>query len=185
MVKYVPLMAIVIVAISSIWRIIWVKKTAGGSAWAFGSAKGLQQLAGISFAISIAALLICAMLYARFGGQNLYAAYTGSLLCVLGAAIVIIAQIQMGESWRIGIRPDDAPGLIDTGLFRYSRNPIFLGMMIIAIGTALGSGFWWAWIACLVFVLSCHSQVKFEEPHLIGHFGDNYRKYCEQVRRWM
>ena len=72
MVKYVPLMAILIVAVSSIWRIIWVKKNAGGSAWAFGSAKGLQQLAGISFAVSIAVLLIAALIYAQLGGLYLF-----------------------------------------------------------------------------------------------------------------
>ncbi len=185
MVKYVPLVAIVIVAISSIWRIIWVKKTAGGSAWAFGSARGLQQLAGISFAISIAALLIAAILYARFGGQNLYAAYTGSLLCVIGAAIVIIAQIQMGNSWRIGIDEEKQTPLVQTGLFRFSRNPIFLGMIVTIFGFFLTIPNAFTLVILLIGFVLIQIQVRLEEEFLSKMHDGSYDDYSKEVRRWL
>jgi protein-S-isoprenylcysteine O-methyltransferase Ste14 len=49
----------------------------------------------------------------------------GAMLIVAGLVLLVVAQLQMGASWRIGIDETSTPGLIETGLFRFCRNPIF------------------------------------------------------------
>ncbi|WP_312992107.1 hypothetical protein [Chryseobacterium flavum] len=57
--------------------------------------------------------------------------YLGISLMVLAFIWVFIAQIQMKNSWRIGIDDELKTPLITHGLFRFSRNPVFLGMTIV------------------------------------------------------
>jgi protein-S-isoprenylcysteine O-methyltransferase Ste14 len=58
----------------------------------------------------------------------------GWILFAAGAALTVVAQRQMGASWRVGI--DDRPtGLVREGAFRLVRNPIFTGFLILLAGT--------------------------------------------------
>ena len=134
MFQYIPILALLVVGGSSLLRGVSVKRQSGQRAWAFGSAKGWQRVVGVGFAISAVTLAVAAAFTARHQPPNQIAAILGAVLCVLGTVILVIAQVQMGRAWRVGIRPDDAPLLINVGLFRYSRNPIFLGMVVLAIG---------------------------------------------------
>ena len=63
-------------------------------------------------------------------------AAAGLLVAAGGLAVVVVAQAQMGASWRIGI--DERPTeLVTHGLFGLTRNPIYLGMLILTVGVAL------------------------------------------------
>ncbi len=62
------------------------------------------------------------------------AKFIGIGLLILSLAWTVIAQMQMGNSWRIGIDEEKKTALIQTGVFSFSRNPIFLGMSITSIG---------------------------------------------------
>ena len=185
MFQYIPMLALLVVGGSSLLRGVSVKRQSGQRAWAFGSAKGWQRLVGVGFAISAVTLAVAAAFTARHQPPNQIAAILGAVLCVLGTVILVIAQVQMGRAWRVGIRPDDAPLLINVGLFRYSRNPIFLGMVVLAIGISVTSGQWWSWQAAITFALTCDAQVKFEEAHLSQNFGTSYDAYRLKVRRWL
>ena len=185
MLHYIPMFALLVVGSSSLLRGVSVKRQTGQRAWAFGSAKGWQRVVGIGFALCAVALVIAAAVAAQYQPPNQAAAILGAALCVLGTLILVIAQIQMGRAWRVGIRPDDAPLLINAGLFRYSRNPIFLGMIFVAVGISMISGHWWSWLASITFALTCNAQVKFEEAHLSQNFGKSYGAYRSKVRRWL
>lgn len=98
---------------------------------------------------------------------------------------VILAQTQMGESWRIGIDSEHETPLITHGLFRHSRNPIFLGMRINLAGFffVLPNAFTLAiW---LVGDVAIQAQVYLEEEHLQRLHSAAYERYCQQVRRWL
>lgn len=183
MVDAIPLIALVVIFIASLWRGRSVSRSSGDNAWAFGSAKGRQRLAGAAFAISII-ILASAAAIAALNPESAYAPI-GALISIAGGAIVIIAQIQMGRAWRVGVRKGDAPLFVQHGLFRFSRNPIFVGMMLIGLGIAVTANSWWAWAALLAFVLACREQVRIEEAHLNDSFGGAYISFKNDVPRWI
>ena len=78
----------------------------------------------------------------------------GATLVVIGSVTVVIAQVQMGRAWRVGVREGDAPVFVRHGLFRFSRNPIFAGMMLVGLGVAVSAEVWWCWGGLILFVAS-------------------------------
>ena len=108
-------------------------------------------------------------------------------IAIMSAALVIIvvAQGQMGESWRIGVDYDHRTEFVQQGLFRYSRNPIFAGIMLSVIGyfLLLPNA-----VTLLIMVLDLaliQVQIRLEEQHLAAEHGDVYKSYCNDVRRWV
>jgi len=79
-----------------------------------------------------------------------------------------------------------SPELILGGPFRWSRNPIYLGMVLLqaGIGVAAGNGWLLLLLAPLVLILQ-HSVIEREEEYLARKFGDAYAAYRASVRRWL
>ena len=102
-------------------------------------------------------------------------------LFLLGAAV--------GLFWRSGQKPEPwktTPELLTRGIYRFTRNPMYLGFVLIQ----LGIGVWLenGWVVLLtapaaagVYVLA----IRPEEHYLAGKFGDDYARYRERVRRWL
>ncbi len=107
MVDAIPLIALAMIFVASLWRGRSVSRASGDNAWAFESAKGRQRLAGAAFAISIVILAFAAA-EAALRPESAFA-LIGALISIAGGAIVIVAQIQMGRAWRVGVREGDAP----------------------------------------------------------------------------
>ncbi len=107
----------------------------------------------------------------------------GLLLASLGWTV--LAQIQMGNSWRIGIDEEKKTALVQLGLFRRSRNPIFLGIIVTLVGIFLTipNALTLLFLA-LGFVL-IQIQVRLEEEFLTRTQGEEYTVYRRQVRRWL
>lgn len=182
MLDTVPLLALVVILGASLLRGEAIRRNSGDRAWAFAEARGKQRAAGLAFVLAIAVLAVASFKTAVQGGGG--HPLLGALVAAAGAALVIVAQIQMGRAWRVGVRANDAPVFISHGLFRFSRNPIFVGMILIGLGIAITTGTWWSWIALAAFVGACAVQVGIEEAHLSASFGDTYRDYARRVPRW-
>jgi len=178
-----PLGSMAAVIVATLLRGIAIRRETGDRPFAFFEAKGVQRIAGLSFAASIALLFLASLNAAKGAVSNL--PLLAAILALLGSAIVLLAQKQMGLAWRIGVREGDAPQFISHGLFRFSRNPIFVGMMLIGLASAIASGLWWAWGGLAVFVGSCIAQVSYEEVHLERSFGKPYREFKTMVPRWL
>jgi protein-S-isoprenylcysteine O-methyltransferase Ste14 len=107
-------------------------------------------------------------------------------LIVLAALIILIAVLQFRrartspEPWR----PTTA--IVDTGLFRYSRNPMYLAAALFHVGIALVLGSLWI-VAGLVpaLVVLHYGVIRREEVYLTRKFGDAYRSYLARVPRWL
>ncbi|MEE2930838.1 MAG: isoprenylcysteine carboxylmethyltransferase family protein, partial [Pseudomonadota bacterium] len=79
-----------------------------------------------------------------------------------------------------------AETLVTSGLFRLSRNPMYLGMLLILIGGVFWIGNWAACLAPAIFVfMMTELQIKPEERALKDKFGDAYIGYCKRTRRWI
>ena len=109
----------------------------------------------------------------------------GLVLLVLALIWVLVAQIQMGDSWRIGIDGQTAAPLVQHGLFGVSRNPIFFGMLVMLIGMLLTLPTAATLLVTALGFVLIHIQVRLEESFLLGKYGDMYRDYQKLVRRWI
>jgi protein-S-isoprenylcysteine O-methyltransferase Ste14 len=108
----------------------------------------------------------------------------GWLFIGCGTVITVVAQVQMGTAWRIGI--DDRPTeLITEGLFALSRNPIFSGMILTLIGAVLIAPAVWSILFASVTILLIAVQTRFEEQHLVELHGEAYIAYAQQVGRFL
>lgn len=107
------------------------------------------------------------------------------VLLTLGVFFAAYSQAQMGGSWRIGVNTKNVGELVSHGLFRYSRNPVFLGMkiMFVALFLLIPSAFSATILA--VAWLAMDVQVRIEEAVLAERLGDRYRSYAFGVPRWL
>lgn len=102
-----------------------------------------------------------------------------------GLAIAWLAQAQMGPSWRFGIAADDAPPLVTRGIFAYTRNPIYLAIMVAGLGTflLLGDAVTAMLLALAVSMLTV--LVRLEEAFLKKVHGAAYAAYVDRVGRFL
>jgi protein-S-isoprenylcysteine O-methyltransferase Ste14 len=98
---------------------------------------------------------------------------------------IVVAQAQMEDSWRIGINYNEKTHLMTTGLFKISRNPIFLGVIVSYIGTFLIIPNALSFAVVIVTIVVLQIQVRLEEVYLTKMHGSSYTKYCSSVRRWI
>lgn len=109
----------------------------------------------------------------------------GWVLLLLSLVWLLIAQMQMGSSWRIGIDEVHRTELVSRGLFALSRNPIFLAMRVNLLGLfcVFPAA---ATLAILVAgEILMQVQVRLEEQHLQALHGAAYEEYRARVRRWL
>lgn len=79
-----------------------------------------------------------------------------------------------------------ASALVTAGPYRFSRNPIYLGMALLLVAAALVARCATPWLVVPVFVWWIQTQViAVEEDMLEARFGDDYRAYRRRVRRWL
>ncbi len=109
----------------------------------------------------------------------------GIFLLLTSLIWIWISQAQMGSAWRIGIDRKNKTRLVNSGVFKITRNPIFLGMKVNLLGFFLVMPN----AATLAILLSGYIiiqiQVAMEEQHLQKLHGEEYVEYCKQVRRWL
>ena len=115
--------------------------------------------------------------------QPLY--LTGWVLLFASLAWLVVAQAQMGNSWRVGIDSKNTTALVSSGLFSVSRNPIFLAMRVNLLGLffVLPSGATLTIVAAGEILMQI--QVRLEEVHLATLHGEQYMQYTALVRRWL
>lgn len=108
----------------------------------------------------------------------------GLALAACGLGATIYAQLDMGESWRVGIDTTETT-LVRTGTFSLVRNPIFAAMVVFTLGETLLAPNPVAIAVFVIFVVAVEVSVRSaEEPYLLRIHGDDYRDYMAEVGRF-
>ena len=106
---------------------------------------------------------------------------------VMGFLILMIAIVQFLRSKTTvdPMHPEKTSQLVTSGIFNYSRNPMYLGMLMFLIGWGLylGNAFNTIIAAGFVYFMN-HFQILPEEQALREKYGKVYQLYCKAVRRW-
>ena len=107
--------------------------------------------------------------------------FAGAVFCLAGVASFRRARTTVNP-----MRPQQASTLVQTGVYRLSRNPIYTGFVLLlgALAMVLGN---YLSALCIPLFMSYmnHFQIEAEEKALSELFGDEYRAYCQRVRRWL
>jgi protein-S-isoprenylcysteine O-methyltransferase Ste14 len=112
-------------------------------------------------------------------------AWVGVVICLAGLALVLWSLISFGQSFRVGIDMQHPDKLITTGVFAFSRNPIYLAFAIILLGQFLIFPNWILLVYLGAASWLFHRQVLREEDYLKKHYGEEYAEYCGRVRRYL
>lgn len=187
-----PVLLAAFVVLLLVWPVVRLRREAGVQAvtlhreGAPGRRFGAAALLAVGLAIGALTLLYAIGGSAAVGAWRAPVAVVGLgiALAVCGLAIVSLAQRQMGASFRIGIDDARTP-LVASGLFRWIRNPIFSGILLMLLGVVLiVPGPWSAalWLAAFGAIAW---QVRLEERHLLAMHGDAYRRYAARTGRFV
>lgn len=113
------------------------------------------------------------------------ARFTGFCLGLLGDLIFLVSVLRMHDSWRAGIPKKSQTKLVTSGIYKFSRNPAFLGFDLQYTGVLL---LYFNPLTVLFSVFAAvmlHLQILQEERYLTGVFGAPYEQYKKQVRRYL
>jgi protein-S-isoprenylcysteine O-methyltransferase Ste14 len=107
-------------------------------------------------------------------------------VATVGIAATVYAQLEMGDSWRIGVDEQETTTLVHTGVFGRVRNPIYTAMFAFGLGITLVTPNLVACAGFILLVATIELQVRrVEEPYLLRTHGDAYRAYTASVGRFI
>jgi protein-S-isoprenylcysteine O-methyltransferase Ste14 len=110
----------------------------------------------------------------------------GIALAVLGIVLTVWAQLDMGDSWRVGVNDSEKTALVHTGMFGRVRNPIYTAMLTFDFGMALLTPNFVTIAGLILAVIALQLQVRrVEEPYLRDKHGAAYRDYMASVGRFV
>lgn len=110
--------------------------------------------------------------------------FAGIFLMALGVTFFILAAGFMKTSWRVGIDKDTKTKLVTDGIYKYSRNPAFVGFDLMFIGLCLIYPCVLTLIVMVSNLVAFHLLILQEEKHLTEAFGDEYIKYKQNTPRY-
>lgn len=111
--------------------------------------------------------------------------WIGVGVCAAGLLLFLAALISFGRSFRVGIDTNTTDKLITSGVFAFSRNPIYVAFWIILLGQFLTFPNWILLVYLGVATWLFHRQVLREEEYLREHYGAEYEEYFRRVRRYL
>lgn len=109
----------------------------------------------------------------------------GMVMVLAGGLIALHAQNHMGRSWRIGAAEGHLGTIVDSGPFGFSRNPVFVGQIVLFAGLVLVFPSVQQLAVAIALVIAVSLQVTIEERVLTKELGPEYDAYRRRVRRWL
>jgi protein-S-isoprenylcysteine O-methyltransferase Ste14 len=186
--EYLGALAIVLLLAMVLSR-VWLLKRRGVTAVKFG------QIDKTDFLIPPVMLFYFYLVFAAaFGWPSIGVrrllhsaplAWLGVAACAAGLVLLLWSLISFKQSFRIGIDMDRPDALITSGVFAFSRNPIYVAFAFVLIGEFLIFPNWIFLAYIAGFLLLVHRQVLREEDYLQAHYGQQFVEYCHRVRRYL
>lgn len=178
------------------WGSATAAQAAGRPIWLFAQAKGRDRLAALGFRAALALAFFGPLLWLALPilhkadpfwteGKALVLGLIGIFIASLGAMVAFAAQMSMGTSWRVGVVSGATGDLVSGGLFRFSRNPTFVGQAALLSGVALAVPSVPTILAPLLFLWSAAIQIRSEEAAMRQSLGPEYDRYAALVPRWI
>jgi protein-S-isoprenylcysteine O-methyltransferase Ste14 len=186
--RYLAALTLVLLLGLVLTRVVWMRRT-GTSAMHFG------KIDKTDFLIPPFALFYFYMVFAaafnlpRVSIQAFFhsevVSWVGVVLCLWGLLLLLLSLVSFGKSFRVGIDVDHADKLVTTGVFAFSRNPIYVAFGFVLLGQFLVFPNWILLVFLAAGIALFHRQVLREEGFLRQRYGQEYTQYCSRVRRYL
>jgi protein-S-isoprenylcysteine O-methyltransferase Ste14 len=111
-----------------------------------------------------------------------------SVIALIGGVIAFLgrAELKRANTTANPFKPEDSSALVTTGIYRYTRNPMYVGLVFVLLGWAAFLASAWALAGTVLFPLYInHFQIGPEEQVLSSRFGAPFDEYRSRVRRWL
>ncbi|MBL4864943.1 MAG: isoprenylcysteine carboxylmethyltransferase family protein [Pseudomonadales bacterium] len=106
---------------------------------------------------------------------------TGAFFCLAG-----VLSFKKAATTVNPLKPETAPSLVSTGIYKITRNPMYLGFTLFLIAWAIYLSSLWVFLGVVGFILYINRfQIVPEERALVEIFGSEFTRYQSQVRRWL
>lgn len=190
--EYVPYCMLALVILIVFYSIYvakaWTQKRRGIRTHQIGKGKETRvHIVETVMGIVTVSIVPVQLLSIVFGWNHLpaNARFTGFCVGVIGDLIFLISVLAMKDSWRAGIPDRDKTKLVTDGIYKYSRNPAFLGFDLQYIGILLMYFNLLTLIFTIFAVTMLHLQILQEEQYLTATFGAEYQAYRRRVFRYL
>jgi protein-S-isoprenylcysteine O-methyltransferase Ste14 len=111
---------------------------------------------------------------------------TGIAILAVGSLVAFPALYRFHQASTTTVPFETPVQLVTSGPFRFSRNPMYVGLALIYLGVGGTQGLVWPLLLLpLVLVYLDRAVIPLEERHLLQVFGEAYQQYCGRVRRWL
>jgi protein-S-isoprenylcysteine O-methyltransferase Ste14 len=120
------------------------------------------------------------------GSANARALAVGGSLALVGFALMALSVREFRRAGTSVIPGEPSTVLLESGPYRFTRNPIYIGFVIFYFGLAVMlTSAWMLLLLIPVLIILQRGVVEREEAYLQAKFGEAYRKYQARVRRWL
>ena len=176
-------MHVVAVVILVLWIAFWVYWLAAASGAKAGRTRW-GQFAGARIAVILVVLLLIRV--RAFKGQQTitndpWLQGIGLAIFLAGLALAIWARLYLGRNWGMPMSEKVDPELVTTGPYRKVRHPIYTGIILAMVGTAIAVSWYWLIAAALMAAYFIYSAVN-EERYMAGQFPDTYPAYKRSTK---
>jgi protein-S-isoprenylcysteine O-methyltransferase Ste14 len=196
--RYLPLAGMLLIIVITVFVRPWLQYRRYGTFGLvlFQSGKRSQDLRDAALVVVMALLIVQAAVAAASrhepallmlapGTARDLLQVAGALALPVGIGLLASGQLNMGASWRVGIKEGDVPGLVTSGLYRFCRHPIYLGLLTAVVGYAALLPTVFSLVLLVAVYIRVRIQTSAEEAHLERTYGTAYRDYASCVGRFV
>jgi protein-S-isoprenylcysteine O-methyltransferase Ste14 len=113
--------------------------------------------------------------------QSTVLGIAGVVLCVAGVGLAVLARFYLGRNWGMPVSHKENPELVTNGPYAYVRHPIYVGIMLAMLGTAIGASAFWV-VPLVLFGGYFVYSARREEKIMIARFPEQYPAYIRRTR---
>jgi protein-S-isoprenylcysteine O-methyltransferase Ste14 len=116
-------------------------------------------------------------LFERFLPRTASVFWIGALLTAVGLGFSAWARVHIGRNWSATVTVKQQHELIRSGPYAIVRHPIYSGILLAFIGSALARGQWRGVLALAIVIVALWRKMRLEERWMSETFGDEYQRY--------
>ena len=141
----------------------------------------IERVMSLSNVIQIIVMVISVIIINNY--NNVYLNILGIMFGILSIIFFSLATITMKNNWRVGI-PEEKTSLVNYGIYKWSRNPAFVGFDLLYISNTIMFFNIPLLIISIISILTLHIQILQEEKHMIKMFEEEFNNYTKHTYRY-
>lgn len=161
-----------------VWGVFWIYWLVSATTAKESSPRGSWRFRGVSLLIIVVASVVIRRLHGT-GSLTIHSPApeaVGTIVFLSGLAFAVWARIHLGRNWGMPMTERAAPELVTSGPYRYIRHPIYTGILLGLLGTALAINLYYL-IALAVLTGYFVFSATVEERNMTGAFPEQYPEY--------